>query len=342
MANKVVALLLLFLLVVVSAAGLFLPWHKEGTPYDDSALRGRVATLEKALAEERTDRDTAIASERTARGQAITDAVKAEVTARDDVIAQLRADLVKPKPGEVRQFEIAKGVWMKFCWIPPGKATLGSSEKLTPNTRKAFEYSATGFWLGKYPVTQEEWTAVSGSKPFIFQKTNKDKPTADLVANQDISRFPAEYVSWEEVQDFLTKINKQPGKDLVFGKSGKFCLPHEDMWEYACRGGWKQSTAYFWGNTLTTQQGNFNKTLRRPSAVGIFESAVPHPWGLCDMAGNVWQICGNNFNEKEDARVVRGGSWNDPDTRCRTEWRDPIEPKKKDYSVGFRVCFSPE
>jgi hypothetical protein len=32
------------------------------------------------------------------------------------------------KPGEVREFEIAAGVKMKFCWIPPGKATLGSSE----------------------------------------------------------------------------------------------------------------------------------------------------------------------------------------------------------------------
>ena len=52
----------------------------------------------------------------------------------------------------------------------------------------------------------------------------------------DTSRFPVEMVSWNDCQDFLGKMNAQAKSPAVMGK-GKFVLPHEDEWEYACRGG---------------------------------------------------------------------------------------------------------
>jgi formylglycine-generating enzyme required for sulfatase activity len=91
-----------------------------------------------------------------------------------------------PKPGEVRRFEIAKGVFMEFCWIPPGECQLGSCKEeqdyVTKNhyggnrpdyldnetESKRGKFKTKGFWLGKYTVTQAEWKAVMGDNPSWF------------------------------------------------------------------------------------------------------------------------------------------------------------------------------
>jgi len=61
----------------------------------------------------------------------------------------------EPKTGEQR--EIAKGVKIKFCWIPKGNATLGSpkEEKGRQDNENEHEYKTDGFWMGKYEVSNE-------------------------------------------------------------------------------------------------------------------------------------------------------------------------------------------
>jgi RNA polymerase sigma factor (sigma-70 family) len=250
----------------------------------------------------------------------------------------------EPKAGEEREFEIAPGVKMKFCWIPTGKATLGSpkEEKDRNGDEKEHEYATEGFWLGKYPVTQAEWKVVMGDNPSFFdgKKVNKAKGI-------DTSRFPVESVSWDDCQKFLEKLNKRTEVEKVFGKPGRFVLPHEDRWEYACRGGDGNKQAFYFGNELNGTQANCNGYVpygtdkkgdckMRTTEVGSY-AKMAHPWGLCDMHGNVWQWCDNKYDQS-DNRTLRGGSWGSRARYCRSANRGWDEPDFHGYLNGFRVC----
>ncbi len=281
----------------------------------------------------------------------------------------------EPKPGEERSFEIARGVRMKFCWVPPGRAQLGSpkaerdavlkqiKEKEEPwwlqaeAEEKRGEYRSKGFWLGKYPVTQGEWLAVmGGTNPSWFCKDGGGKNQVP----EDTSRFPVEQVAAKKASadddclNFLARLNdRATAEELVriFGKRGKFVLPHEDEWEYACRGGKGNRQPYYFGSELNGKQanckGNFpfgtetkGLYLARTTAVGEYEKDYPHPWGLCDMHGNVWQWCENSYNEDlENGSVFRGGSWGGAARFCRAAYRDGGPPGDRDGLLGCRVCF---
>ena len=130
------------------------------------------------------------------------------------------------KGGEEVEFEIADGVKMRFCWIPPGKATLGSpkDERDRSDDEKEHEYAEkVGFWLAKYAVTQAEWTAVMGTTPFAFHKDGTDADYVKRVKGLDTSRFPAERVSWDDSQDFLAKANQRAGIAAAFGTGRSWC-----------------------------------------------------------------------------------------------------------------------
>lgn len=270
--------------------------------------------------------------------------------------------LTEPRAGEERSFEIADGVPMVFCWIPKGKATLGSPE--TENERDGdeaeHEYEErTGFWLGKYEVTQRQWEAVMETTPFYFHK-NGDGST--LVTGLDTRDFPAELVSFDDIygegwQDgespkpgsYLAKVNGRPGAKEVFGKVGTFALPNENRWEYAYRGGQGNGRPFYWGDTLngdrancdgnfqygTTTKGDY---LARPTAVGSYAAKTRHPWGLCDMSGNIHEWCQDKYSKESKIRVLRGGSWHFFPWFCRAAGRFNAVPANRGYDVGFRLC----
>ena len=77
-------------------------------------------------------------------------------------VVESKMDASGRKGGDIVEVDIGKGVKMKFCWIPAGKATLGSpeGEKERSTDEAEHEYTSKGFWLAKYPVTQEQWLAV--------------------------------------------------------------------------------------------------------------------------------------------------------------------------------------
>jgi len=267
----------------------------------------------------------------------------------------LREEKLTPKPGDPKsggmvEFPLPGGLKMTFCWIPAGTATLGSpgSEQERSDDEKEHSYTTKGFWLGKYPVTQAEWQALTGNNPSHF---TKGAGGADKVKGLDTSRFPVESVSWDMIcgsGGLLEMLNAVGGVEKVFGKVGKFALPHEDAWEYACRGGLGNKRPFYWGNELNGTQANMDGNypfgtstkgpyLGRPTPVGSYAAKFPHPWGLCDMHGNVFEWC-ENLYEQTTARVLRGGSWGSCGLYCRAAFRYRNVPDylKFRYS-GFRL-----
>jgi formylglycine-generating enzyme required for sulfatase activity len=252
--------------------------------------------------------------------------------------------------GDVAEVAITSVVKMKFCWIPPGKATLGSPalENGHDDSEKEHDYTSRGFWLAKYPVTQDEWRALmkDNPSPSYFKPEQDDVKKAGIT---DTSRFPVENVSWNDCQDILKVMNAAAQVQAAMGR-GKFVLPYEDEWEYACRGGKGNKQAFYFGNQLNGDKANCGGNFpygtetkgtykQRTTAVGEYEGVAPHPWGLCDMHGNVWQWCENKYSEDKDSRALRGGSWHYSASYCRAAGRSGLVPGIRGNDGGFRPCF---
>ncbi len=230
-----------------------------------------------------------------------------------------------PDAGEEKELEVYPNTKMKFCWIPAGKAILGSPESEAGRIADEIEheFETNGFWLGKYEVTQAQWEAVMDKNPSNFKGAN----------------LPVENVSWNDCQDFIKKCSA----------SGlKLQLPHEDQWEYACRGGKGNKQPFYWGDALKGDKANCNgnypygtdkkgANLEKMSEVGSYEKVAPHPWGLCDMSGNVYEWCGNLYIKESPGRAFRGGCWGDPSWGCRSSMRYGFVPTFLGDYLGFRL-----
>ncbi len=267
-----------------------------------------------------------------------------------------------PKAGDECDIEIAPNTKMRFCYIPAGECQLGSPKAEGAAVRMqlvgkedanwlAFEaeeyrgkFSTKGFWMGKYEVTQAEWAAVMRgtvlATPSAFRVGGAQEKA--LGAITDTNRFSVESVSWDDCQVFLKSANAHR---VSLGDRMAFDLPHEDEWEYACRGK-RGNKPYYFGNELNGTQANCNgeepfgtttkgDNLKRPQPVGSYNTK--HPWGLCDLHGNVWEWCNNSYNNIANSRVVRGGAWGNYALICRTAVRNWIEPADRRSDLGFRV-----
>ena len=282
------------------------------------------------------------------------------------VTAMLAAQGAEPKrdpvAGEERSIEIADGVKVLVCYIPAGECQLGSPAaertEVLKLLKKAKEpawlsgeaegvrgkYETKGYWLGKYEVTQDEWVAVIGSNPSSFRLGGYGEAK---VAGMKTGNYPVEGVSWEDCQKFLLKVNGRAGLRKSLGGRKSARLPHEDEWEYGYRGGRGNGRAYYWGDGLNGDKANHNGNypygteekgahLKRTTPVGTYENKVKHPWGLCDMSGNVYEWCDNLYSSEQTYRTVRGGSWYGIGLSCRGALRSWYEPSDAN-DIGFRL-----
>jgi formylglycine-generating enzyme required for sulfatase activity len=256
---------------------------------------------------------------------------------------------------------------MRFCWVPAGTAQLGAPAdeleylattfptNLPPTWSRTEEgddsrkpFRTGGFWLGNYEVTQAEWRAVmGGTNPSYFNGTYDNK-----AKGMNTARFPVETVSWDDCQEFLKRVNAHDGYRLAFGQPGALRLPHEDEWEYACRGGRGNRQPFYFGAVLDGTQANVKGTVPYGTTdAGPFQQRTcpvddtgggkypGHPWELMHMHGNVAEWCDNEY-ELASNRLIRGGSWAQGGHRCRAADRERNISFARDKRVGFRV-FAP-
>lgn len=205
------------------------------------------------------------------------------------------------------------------------------------------------FEMAVHAVTQGQWKAVMGGEPSWYSRLGHGMEAVWKISDEELKLFPVEMVSWDEIQEFLRKLN-----ELERGKGYLYRLPTEVEWEYACRGGMaseENGSHHFYLNEptddLSSTQANFNgvfpagkaeknKWLRRTTRVGAYP---PNSLGLCDMHGNVWQFCSDLWDAKVSPidRASRGGSWTSAGPVCQASKRDRSEPGERYNDTGFRL-----
>ena len=160
---------------------------------------------------------------------------------------------------------------LEMVLIQPGTFMMGSPDsELSRDANEGPQHQVTitkPFYMGKYEVTQAQWQAVMGNNPEYWAGNN----------------LPVETVSWDDCQTFIQKLN-------ALGQ-GKYRLPTEAEWEYACRAG--TTTRFYWGDDLNyTEISKYawymDNSANMPHEVG---TKLPNPWNLYDMYGNVGERC---------------------------------------------------
>jgi formylglycine-generating enzyme required for sulfatase activity len=197
------------------------------------------------------------------------------------------------------------------------------------------------FYIGVYPVTQRQWQTVMGSNPSYFSRTGGGKDNVKGISDADLANFPVEQVSWDDVQEFLKKLNAREKSN-----EWTYRLPTEAEWEYICRGranfsgdlSQQECSFHFYfdqpTNDLTPQLANFGNTLGRTSKVGSYK---PNRLGIHDLHGNVWEWCHDLYGGGPQ-RVVRGGGWVRHAGSCAAAVRGGDEPGVRDLRLGCRLA----
>jgi formylglycine-generating enzyme required for sulfatase activity len=230
---------------------------------------------------------------------------------------------------------------MEFVLIPKGKSWLAGE----PGNPGPVHVEVThDFWLGKYEVTQGEWQAVMGNNPSWFSRDGLGKRQVRAFKDDDLKHFPVECVSWEDAQEFLRKLNARESE-----AGWVYRLPTELEWEYACRGGPLDNRAdsaynYYFSeplNNLGPDDANVHhsqgKVLQRTCKVGSYR---PNVLGLCDMHGNVWEWCADEYkvDDGSSRRFVKGGSWHYSNGDARAAGHGAYPPSDRLNEVGLRVA----
>jgi formylglycine-generating enzyme required for sulfatase activity len=155
----------------------------------------------------------------------------------------------KEEPLTVRGYQekLAEGVAITMIKIPAGEFLMGSPQnepERQSHEGPQHKVSLRSFFLGQSPVTQAQWGVVA-----CWGKVEVD-------LNPAPSRFsganrPVEQVSCHEAMEFCRRLSMRTG--------GRYVLPSEAQWEYACRAG--KSTPFAFGDTLTPEMANFDGSL---------------------------------------------------------------------------------
>ena len=237
---------------------------------------------------------------------------------------------------------------IEMLLVPPGTFKMGCSPSslwgCASNEYPVYTVTLTlPFYMGRYEVTQAQWTAMMGSNPSGFQGASY--PNA---ANQ-----PVEKVSWNMIQGFLSATGLR--------------LPTEAEWEYAYRAG--RTTAFHTapgfpnGTNDDTLVGNIawwagnNGVSGTPTwGTKVVGQKAANALGLHDMSGNVWEWVNDWYSETYYAsnpptnppgpstgsnRVLRGGSWGFGSGYLRSSYRGVDAPGNTSGLVGFRVARFP-
>ncbi|HYC14301.1 MAG TPA: formylglycine-generating enzyme family protein, partial [Stellaceae bacterium] len=213
---------------------------------------------------------------------------------------------------------------------PPGEA--GHSDLESPQHRVVI---AEAFAVSIYDVTNAEYDVC------VSMGGCPGRP----ISRHAVSTRPVIDVSWNDAVAYVTWLSYMTGRH--------YRLLTEAEWEYSARAG--TTTVYFWGDEIGEGHANYN--YKKPEGVAgrvtHVDTFSPNPYGLYDMAGNVWQWVQDCLHvsyagaptdgtaaEGGDCskHVVRGGSWLDAPEFLRSAARGSATTGSRNEDLGFRIA----
>ena len=233
--------------------------------------------------------------------------------------------------GNTLTIPVKNGINIEMVKVEAGSFNMGATPEMQdPDTDEKPVHRVTltnNYYIGKYEVTQALWKIIMGSNP----------------SNSKGDNLPVEQVSWNDCQDFISKLNAMTGK--------RFRLPSEAEWEYAARGGNKsRGYQYSGSNTIGDVAWYDGNNSSMTHAVGTKQ---PNELGLYDMTGNVWEWCQDWYDSYSSSpqtnpigavsgsyRVFRGGGINSSARFCHSSIRFDNSPAFRSFILGLRLVLS--
>jgi formylglycine-generating enzyme required for sulfatase activity len=241
-------------------------------------------------------------------------------------------------------YSVANMVLVKGGTFTMG-CTFEQEDDCNDSEKPTHRVTLNDFYISKYEVTQAQWKEVMGTSPSFSGGDS----------------LPVEQVSWDDVQEFIRKLNAKTGLN--------YRLPTEAEWEYAARGGaqskdYKYSGSNNVGEVAWYYENSGDSALKDSeweSDSLIKYNCSHHPVGtkkanelrIYDMSGNVYEWCSDwygNYSSSAQTnptgaiegyyRVIRGGSWYFGASGCRVALRGYSVPDNRIFILGFRLVRS--
>jgi len=219
----------------------------------------------------------------------------------------------------------------EIVWVEGGTFTMGCTDEqgdeCVDNEKPSHSVTLSGFYMGKYEVTQKEWVVAMGKNPSFHRGDN----------------LPVECTSWNDIQQYIQRLNAYTGKN--------YRLPTEAEWEYAARGGKLQKEYMYSGSDILDDvawySGN-SDDITQP--VG---TKKPNDLNIYDMSGNVFEWCSDWYGayqaipqtnptgpEVGIGRIARGGGVGVDTYYQRVLVRTYAKPENTLMNLGFRLVLT--
>ena len=238
--------------------------------------------------------------------------------------------------------ETVSGFSFDMIYVAGGTFLMGATEEqgedYDSSEKPVHSVTLSDYYIGKFEVTQGLWKAVMGTD-VEEQMEKADESYLNGVGDD----YPMYYVSWNEAQEFVKKLNKLTGKNYV--------LPTEAQWEYAARGGVKSRGYKYSGSNTIDDVAWYWENGEEEYSTSSVGTKLSNELGIYDMSGNVWEWCSDWYGDYSEVsqtdptgpssgsgRVHRGGSWYGGARGCRVSSRGDGNPDGRYNFLGFRVA----
>lgn len=237
--------------------------------------------------------------------------------------------------------------------IPAGEFLMGSDPKrdeyAQKNEQPQHNLYLPDYYLAKTPVTNAQYAAFvqasSHRAPSVEDEWAETYNWRGQIPPTGKEHHPVVLVSWDDAVAYCRWLAEATGKP--------YRLPSEAEWEKGARG--QDGRIYPWGNHYDAKRCNCVEAEKKgTTSVDAYPTGVS-PYGLMDMAGNVWEWCSTIWQEKaypfqidaewverylnrrEVLRVLRGGAFSSDIFSVCCATRYGLEPHYRDFGIGFRV-----
>lgn len=202
-------------------------------------------------------------------------------------------------------------------------------------TDEKHKVSLSSFYIGKYELTQKQWSAIMATNTSEFRDPD----------------LPVENISWSDALRFTSALSNLTNLQVS--------LPTEAQWEYAARGGRYSLNYEYSGSNDYKEVAHYVDTYISETSP-MYKTAkggtkLPNELGIYDMSGNVAEYCSDWYDDYDmtdatdpvgpstgTSKVVRGGNFSNLYILYDVSFRYQCFSITRQYALtGFRIVIKP-